>query len=347
LQEVLDNTAFAGGRFVERFEKEFAAACSCEYAVGVGSGTAALWAALVALGIGDGDEVITVPNTFIATAEAISMAGAKPVFVDIDEQTYTMDPKLLEAAITPNTKAVIPVHLYGQMADMDSIMEVARARGLHVVEDAAQAHGAEYKARPAGSIGDLGCFSFYPGKNLGAYGEAGAAVTNSEELATRMRMFRDHGQAKKYYHTMVGWNSRMDGFQGAVLSVKLRHLSSWNEGRRKNAELYRRRLGGRDSIVLPTEADYAKHVYHVYAVRVPDRESLMNYLREKEIYCGIHYPVPVHLQEAYGCLGLGRGSYPVTEKSADELISLPMYPELASKQIDYVAEEMLRFLDGE
>jgi len=220
LQQVLNNTAFAGGPFVEQFEKDFASFCQCEFAIGVGSGTDALWMALLSLGIGPGDEVITTPNTFIATAEAISFCGAKPVFVDVDEKTYNMDADLLESVISPKTKAIVPVHLFGQMADMDRIMEIARAHELYVVEDACQAHGAEYKGRRAGSIGDVGCFSFYPGKNLGAYGEAGAVVTNNAELAEKMRMFRDHGQGKKYYHLMIGWNARMDGFQGAVLSVK-------------------------------------------------------------------------------------------------------------------------------
>ena len=245
LNQVLENTAFAGGPFVAQFEKEFAAFCGTKHAIGVGSGTDALWAALVAVGAGPGDEVITVPDTFIATAEAISFCGARPVFVDIEETTYNMDPAKLEAAITPKTKAIIPVHLFGQMADMDPIMEIARKRKLYVIEDAAQAHGAEYKGKKAGSVGDVGCFSFYPGKNLGAYGEAGAVVTNNDQLADKMRMFRDHGQPKKYYHDMIGWNARMDGFQGAVLSVKLKHIDAWNDARRKNARRTRSFFRGR------------------------------------------------------------------------------------------------------
>ncbi len=238
IQKVLDSCAFAGGPFVEEFENEFAKFCGCKYAIGVGSGTEALWLTMIALGIGEGDEVITVPNTFIATVEAISFCGAKPIFVDINKNYYTMNPALLEQAITPKTKAIIPVHLFGQVADMDPIMDVAKKHGLFVIEDTCQAHGAEYMGKKTGSIGDTGCFSFYPGKNLGAYGEAGAVVTNNMELNEKIRMLRDHGQSKKYYHDIVGWNARMDGIQGAILSVKLKHLSKWNEARRTNAKLY-------------------------------------------------------------------------------------------------------------
>lgn len=344
LQEVLDSTAFAGGPFVEKFEEEFASFCGCEFAVGVGSGTAALWMALLGMGIDNGDEVITAPNTFIATAEAISFCGAKPVFIDVDEQTYTMKPDLLEVAITPRTKAIIPVHLYGQTADMDPIMEIARAHGLFVIEDACQAHGAEYKGRRAGSIGDAGCFSFYPGKNLGAYGEAGAVVTNNAELAEKIRMFRDHGQAKKYYHSIIGWNARMDGFQGAVLSVKLKHLPAWNQARRKNAQLYNDFLADVDDVIAPIEADYARHVYHIYAICTQNRDALIRALTEKEIHCGIHYPIPIHLQGAYKFLRYPKGSYPITEKCTEQLVSLPMFPELTEEQIEYVVHEIKRFV---
>jgi dTDP-4-amino-4,6-dideoxygalactose transaminase len=344
LQRVLDNTAFAGGSFVESFEKDFASFCACDFTIGVSSGTTALWMALMGIGVGQGDEVITTPNTFIATAEAISFCGAKPVFVDIDERTYNMNPDLLEGTITYKTKAIIPVHLYGQMADMDRIMQIARAHGLFVVEDACQAHGAEYKGRRAGSIGDAGCFSFYPGKNLGAYGEAGAIVTNNAELAEKMRMFRDHGQAKKYYHSMIGWNARMDGFQGAVLSVKLKHLPMWNDARRKNAQLYHDLLANVKSVIIPTEADYAKHVYHVYAIRAQKRDMLISALAEKDIYCGIHYPVPIHRQKAYKQLGYGKHSFPSAEECADELVSLPMFPELTREQIKHVSHEIERFV---
>jgi len=343
LQEVLNSTSFAGGPFVEKFEKEFAAFCQSAFAVGVGSGTDALWIALLCLGIGQGDEVITTPNTFIATAEAITFCGAKPVFVDIDEQTYNMDPDLLKGVITTKTKAIIPVHLFGQPADMDPIIKIAQEHGLFVLEDACQAHGAEYKGRRAGSIGHAGCFSFYPGKNLGAYGEAGAVVTNSAELAEKSKRFRDHGQAKKYYHSMIGWNARMDGFQGAVLSVKLKHLAAWNEARRKNAQLYHELLAEVDEITMPLEADYAKHVYHIYAIRTKKRDALMRALAGKNIFFGIHYPIPLHLQEAYRSLGYGPGTFPVAEKCAAEFLSLPMFPELTGDQIKAVVEKIKYF----
>ncbi len=344
LQQVLDNTAFAGGPFVEKFEKDFASFCKCEFAMGVSSGTTALWLALLGLGIGQGDEVITTPNTFIATAEAISFCGAKPAFVDVEEQTYNMNLDLLEDAITPKTKAIIPVHLYGQMVDMDRIMQIARAHGLFVVEDACQAHGAEYNGQRAGSIGDAGCFSFYPGKNLGAYGEAGAVVTNDAELAEKIRVLRDHGQARKYFHSMIGWNARMDGFQGAVLSVKLKHLPAWNDARKRNARLYDELLADADDVITPVVVDLAGHVYHVYAIRTKDRDALINYLAEKNVYCGIHYPIPIHLQNAYSFLGKGKGSFPVAEKCAEQLISLPMFPELSEEQIEYVVRETKHFI---
>lgn len=299
---------------------------------------------LLGLGIGQGDEVITVPNTFIATVEAISICGVRPVFVDIDEESYTMNPSLLEASITHKTKAIIPVHLFGQMADMDPIMKIAKEYGLFVIEDACQAHGAEYKGRPAGSIGDVGCFSFYPGKNLGAYGEAGAVITNNVELDQKIRMLRDHGQPKKYHHDVIGWNARMDGFQGAVLSVKLKHIHEWNEARRKNAELYNELLADFDSIITSSEVEYARHVYHIYSVRVQNRNGLLKFLSEKDIHCGIHYPVPVHLTEAYGFLDLGKRSFPIVEKCADEFISLPMFPELTEGQIEYIASEIKEFI---
>lgn len=338
LQDVMEQTAFAGGPFVARFEEDFARYCQTRHAIGVSSGTAALWTALLALGIGPGDEVITTPSTFIATAEAISFCGATPRFVDIDERTYNMAPGQLEAAITPATRAIVPVHLFGQMADMDPIMEIARAHGLHVIEDACQAHGAEYKGRRAGSIGDAGCFSFYPGKNLGAYGEAGAVVTNSPDVAEHIRMFRDHGQRRKYHHRVIGWNARMDGLQGAVLSVKLGHLDRWNERRRENADLYKRLLADLDAVTLPAEAGYARHVYHVYAVRVQDRDALIRQLAKDDISCGIHYPVPLHLQDAYRSLGYREGMFPVTERCAGEFVSLPMYAELSPEQIERVCE---------
>ena len=340
IRQVIERTAFAGGPFVAQFEQEFAAFCGTKTCVGVGSGTDALWMALLGLGVGPGDEVITVPDTFIATAEAISFCGAKPVFVDVDPATYNMDPSKLAAAITPRTKAVIPVHLFGQTADMDPILAIAREHKLSVIEDASQAHGAEYKGKKAGSMGNAGCFSFYPGKNLGAYGEAGAVVTNDAELDRKIRMLRDHGQAKKYYHSLIGWNARMDGIQGAILSVKLKHLPAWTEGRRRNAALYGEFLKGVKDVTPPTEAWYGKHVYHIYAIRVADRDRLIAALAEKDIHCGIHYPIPVHLLDAYKSLNLGKGSYPVAEKSASEFVSLPMFAELTREQISRVATEL-------
>ncbi|MFH1148412.1 MAG: DegT/DnrJ/EryC1/StrS family aminotransferase [Pseudomonadota bacterium] len=352
LQMVLETAAFAGGPFVEQFENEFAAFCQTRYSVGVGSGTDALWLVLLALGVSPGDEVITVPNTFLATAEAVSFCGAKPVFVDIDQRTYTMDPQKLDdylrvrfrAGRHKGVKAVIPVHLFGHTADMDPILEIARSYGLFVIEDACQAHGGRYKGRSAGSLGVAGCFSFYPGKNLGAYGEAGAVVTNDAELASKIRILRDHGQSRKYYHRFIGWNARMDGFQGAVLSVKLKYLEKWNQDRRENADLYNRLLSGLDGLAVPTPADFAEHVYHIYAVRTRDRDAMMNCLARRGIHCGIHYPLPIHLQEAYRVLGLGQGSFTVAEKCANELLSLPMYPELTKNQIEDVAAAVEVFL---
>lgn len=343
INQVIAKSAFAGGPFVAQFEKEFAEFCKCQYTIGVGSGTEALWIPLLALGIGQGDEVITVPNTFIATTEAISFCGATPVFVDIDEKTYSMNPDLLEAAITPKTRAIIPVHIFGQTADMDPIMEIAGKHNLFVIEDACQSHGSEYKEKRAGSIGDAAAFSFYPGKNLGAFGEGGAITTNNLELATKMQMFRDHGQTQKYYHGIIGWNARMDGIQGAVLSVKLKRLESWNKARRKNARLYNELLSDVDGVITPGEADYAKHVYHIYAIRVQNRDILIKKLTEKNIACGIHYPVPIHLQEAYSFLGHGKGSFPIAEKCAEEFVSLPMFPELTREQIEYIVNQIKTF----
>jgi dTDP-4-amino-4,6-dideoxygalactose transaminase len=346
IEEVISRSAFAGGPFVAKFEDEFAAFCQTRHAIGVGNGTDALWFALLALGVGAGDEVITVAHTFMATAEAISFCGAKPVFVDIDEDTYTLDPAHLERAITSRTKAIIPVHLYGQMADMDPIMEIAKRHNLPVIEDACQAHGAEYKGRFAGSIGHAGCFSFYPGKNLGAFGEAGAVVTNDPALATQIRVLRDHGQETKYHHSVVGWNGRMDGIQAAVLSVKLKWLAQGNESRRAIAGLYGKLLAAGEDLVIPSAAGYAKHVFHLYVVRVKKRDEVLQSLAKRGISCGIHYPKPVHLQKAYAHLGLGPGSLPVTESCADEVISLPMFPELSQEQIETVAREFNSLLSG-
>ena len=337
IQEVIAVNAFAGGPFVEKFDRDFAAFCDCKHSIGVGNGTDALWLAMLALGIGPGDEVITVPNSFMATAEAISYTGAKPVFVDVDGATYTMDPKLLERAITPRTKAIIPVHLYGQCADMDPILDIARGRKIPVIEDACQAHGATYKGRKAGSLGIAGCFSFYPGKNLGAFGEAGAVTTNDEGLAKRIQMFRDHGQAKKYYHAVIGWNARMDGIQGAVLRVKLKYLAKNNDLRRSHAARYDAGLKG---IKVTKRADYGAPVYHLYVIRVHNRDAFMTNLAARGIGTAIHYPVPIHLQDAYASLGLKPGSFPVSEEAAREIVSLPMFPELTEQQVETVIKEV-------
>ncbi len=339
ISQVVDANAFAGGPFVARFEEAYAKYCDTTHCVGVANGTDSLWFALLALGIGEGDEVITAPMTFMATAEAISYAGAKPVFVDINERTYTIDVQKIEAAITPRTKAIIPVHLFGQCADMDPILAIARKHKLAVVEDAAQAQGALYKGRKAGSIGQVGSFSFYPGKNLGAWGEAGAVTTSDTGLRDRMQMFREHGQAKKYYHDVIGWNGRMDGMQAAVLSVKLKYLDKANEGRRRAAAKYNQLLAGTPGVVLPFEADYGRSIYHVYAVRVENRASVMQQLGERGIGCGIHYPVPVHLQKAYAHLGHRVGDFPVSEACADSFLSLPMFPELTDAQLETTATE--------
>jgi dTDP-4-amino-4,6-dideoxygalactose transaminase len=342
--DVIESGAFAGGPFVEKFENEFASYCDCECAIGVGSGTEALWLCLLAHEIGLGDEVITVPNTFMATAEAITFTGARPVFVDVDERTYTMDPAALEAAVTSRTRAIIPVHLFGQPADMEPILAVARKNRLIVIEDAAQAHGATYKGRAAGTMGDAGCFSFYPGKNLGAFGEAGAVVTGNIVLRDKIRTLRDHGQVRKYYHSVIGWNCRMDGIQAAVLGVKLGHLDKGNSLRREHARRYDVAFDRIDEVITPHQANYARHVYHVYAVRVPDRDQIMSILRERGVQTAIHYPVPIHLQPAYKTLGYQPGDFPVSERIATEFLSLPMFPELTNAQIDFVADALISAL---
>ncbi len=333
LREVTESSAFAGGPYVARFETEFAAYCGTRHALGVGSGTDALWLSLLALGVGPGDEVITVPNSFMATAEAISLCGARPVFVDVDERTYTMDPAQLESAITLRTQAIVPVHLFGQMADMDPILVIGRRHGTPVIEDACQAHGAEYKGHRVGSLGVAGCFSFYPGKNLGAFGEAGAITTDESDLRSRIQVLRDHGQSAKHLHTTIGWNARMDGIQAAVLSVKLRRLSANNAARRAHAALYDELLADEPRVIRPVAAPSNLHAYHIYAVRVQDRDGVLQRMRARGVNCAVHYPVPIHLQKAYKFLGLWPGSYPVAERCAHELLSLPMYPELTREQI--------------
>lgn len=344
IQMVLEDSAFISGPYVEKFEREFAEFCGSRNVVATSNGTSALWMSLLAAGIGPGDEVITAPNTFIATAEAISYTGAKPVFTDVDENSYTMVADLLEKTITPRTKAVIPIHLFGQPADMDPIMEVAARHGLLVIEDACQAHGALYKGKAAGTIGAAGCFSFYPGKNLGAYGEAGAVVTDDSEMAERIRMLRDHGQLTKYHHSVIGWNGRMDGIQGAILSVKLKHLPRWNDARRTIAARYNSLLSGLEDIIKPQEMEYARHVYHIYAIRTKNRDLLARRLAKDGIACLIHYPVPVHLQDAYRQLGLSQGSFPIAERCAGELLSLPMYPEMTEKQVNSVVNGIENFV---
>ena len=332
---VLDSAQYVLGDEVTAFEHEFGAHCGTRETVAVNSGTSALHLALLAAGVGPGDEVITVPFTFVATVAAITYTGATPVFVDIDPATCTMDPAGLEARLTPRTKAIVPVHLYGQTADMDPIVQIARRHGLTVIEDAAQAHLAQYQGRPCGSLGHMAAFSFYPGKNLGACGEGGAVVTNDPALAQTMRMLRDWGQAKKYEHTLRGFNYRMDGIQGAILRVKLRHLEAWTETRRRHAASYSALLGD-GPVRLPVERAGSRHVYHVYTVRVAGRAAFQATLRDRGVQTGIHYPIPVHLQPAYAGLG-GPGDFPEAERAAAEVVSLPLYPEMTSAQIDEVA----------
>ena len=340
---VLENTSFILGPEVSRFEGNFAAYCGVQHAVGVNSGTSALFLALSAFDIGRGDEVITAANTFVATVEAIIYTGATPVLIDIDEDTYNMDPDKIEAAITERTKAIMPVHLYGQPAEMDRIMDIAAARGLMVIEDAAQAHGAKYRGARTGSFGKCGCFSFYPGKNLGAYGEGGAIVTDDGELAEKLRMLRDHGQAKKYQHQVVGYNMRLEGFQGAVLDVKLRKLDEWNSARRNNAALYSSQLA-ESEVITPKAPEHVEPVYHLYIIRTKKRDELQAHLQSKSIATGLHYPIPIHLQEGYTHLGYREGDFPVTERCAAEILSLPMFAELTGEEIAEVAREINAFL---
>ena len=334
---VLESSQFVLGKEVAGFEEEFAAYCGGGEAIGVNSGTSALHLALLAAGVGPGDEVVTTPFTFVATVAAIGYAGGTPVYVDIDPISYNLDPARLEAAITSKTRVLLPVHLYGQPADMDPILEIARRRGIVVIEDAAQAHGAEYKGRRAGSLADMACFSFYPGKNLGAYGEGGAVVTANPEYAKTIRLLRNWGESRRYYHDLRGFNYRMEGFQGAILRVKLRHLERWTEARRANAAVYTELL--KDSgVVTPQQMAYARHVYHVYAIRTPSRDSLIQTLTAAGVQTGIHYPVPVHLQRAYSDARYGEGHFPVAERVAREVLSLPMYAELQRSQVEQVCE---------
>lgn len=340
IQGVLDSTSFIMGEELERFEEEFALFCNTKYAIGVANGSDALILALRACGIGEDDEVITVPHTFIATSEAISNAGGKVVFVDIDPKTYTIDVSTIEEKITKKTKAIIPVHLYGQPADMRPIMELAKKYNLKIIEDAAQAHGAEYQGKKVGSNGDVACFSFYPGKNLGAYGDAGMITTNNEEISKKLKLLRNHGRiTKKYEHEIEGYSSRLDNLQAAILRVKLRHLNKWNESRRRSAKKYNELLNNINGIVTPYEADYAKHVYHLYVIRTEKgRDKLREELKSKGIADGIHYPIPLHLQPAYNYLGYKRGDFPITERASQEILSLPMFAELSDEQIEEIVE---------
>jgi len=369
VKKAFSNAGFIGGPMVEEFEREFARFCDAEFCVGVNSGTDALRFAFMAAGVEPGDIVITVPHTFIATTEAISQAGAQIAFVDINEQTYTLDPEKLREYIEKNcdfdpnsgmlierdskrrVAAVVPVHLYGQMADMDPIMELAVNYYLVVIEVACQSHGAEYFSKKAdawiksGSIGKAAAFSFYPGKNLGACGEGGAITTNDETMAQRMKMIRDHGQAKKYYHDIEGYNGRLDSIQAGWLSVKLRHLARWNESRRTLAHRYHELFAdGKDSVVVPVEAPWTRGVYHLYVVRVQDREALQAHLAEAGIGTGIHYPIPLHLQKAYEHLGYKNGAFPVTERVATEIASLPMFPQMTFDQQDEVCQRIKEFI---
>jgi dTDP-4-amino-4,6-dideoxygalactose transaminase len=341
IARVLESCQFVLGPEVAGFEQEFATYCGTAECIALNSGTSALHLALLAAGVGPGDEVITVPFTFVASVSAVTYTGARPVLVDIDPRSFTMDPGAIEAAITPRTKAILPVHLYGQSADMDPIMEVARRHGLVVIEDAAQAHGAKYKGRPVGSIGDMACFSFYPGKNLGAYGEGGAVTTSNAEYANTIRMLRDWGQDRKYHHVLKGFNYRMEGFQGAILRVKLRHLERWTEARRALVNLYSQHLAD-SGVETPTEMPWGRHVYHVYTLRSDDRDGLQAALQADGIQTGIHYPVPAHLQPAYADLGYGRGAFPHAETAAKQVLSLPLYPELSSQAIVEVAGAVKR-----
>ncbi len=345
IAKALDGMWLFLGENVQEFEKEFAAMGEVKYAIGVSEGTTALQLALMACDVGYGDEVITVSHTFIATAEAIALTGAKPVFVDIDPSTYTMDVSKIEQQITPRTRAIIPVHLYGQPADMDPIMEIAEKHDLMVIEDACQAHGARYKGRRTGSIGHLAAYSFYFSKNLGAYGEAGMVTTQDDDLAAKVRMLRDHGSSKKYHHDLVGLNGRLDEVQAAILRAKLPHLEAWNKQRQENAAHYTELFSDVENVTPPSVASYADHVFHLYVVRVPRRDEVFDYLRENGVGASIHYPIPCHLQAAFKELGYSKGDLPVTEQVTGEIVSLPMYAELTPEQRSHVVDVIREFYD--
>ncbi|HYB40578.1 MAG TPA: DegT/DnrJ/EryC1/StrS family aminotransferase [Candidatus Methylomirabilis sp.] len=339
LDRACQDASFILGPDVVAFEREFAAYCEVKHCVAVNSGTSALHLALLAAGVGPGDEVITTSNTFIATAEAISYTGARPVFVDIDPATANIDPKLITPAITPRTKAILPVHLYGRPADLDAIAAIGKAQAIPVIEDACQAHGARWQGRRVGGFGIAATFSFYPGKNLGAYGEGGALTTDDDRVAELARVLRDHGQTSRYYHGHIGYNYRMDGFQGAVLRVKLRHLDEWTKRRLDFTRLYRQRLAGA-RVTMPRDDARGESVYHLFTVFVDDRDAVRAALEKRGVHTAIHYPVPVHRQQAYEWLGQGRGSLPATERAADRVISMPLFPEMSSEQVEYAAHTL-------
>ncbi len=342
ISDVVESQKFVLGPKLEEFEKSFANYCGTKFAAGVNSGTSALHLALLVLGIRKGDEVITCPNSFFATAEVITAVGAKPVFADINRESFCMDPEDLRKKISKKTKAVIPVHLYGQTADMDPIVEVAEEKGLRIIEDACQAHGSTYKGKKAGSFGTIGCFSFYPGKNLGAYGEGGICVTNEPELDEKLRLLRSHGENPKHVHRLPGFNFRFDEIQAAVLSTKLKHLDRWNDKRIKNAALYNGLIENA-AVKTPEEMSYGKHVYHIYCIRARKRDELAAFLKKNGIATAIHYPTPIHLQSAYASLRYKRGSFPECEKAATEIMSLPMFAELTDEEISYVADNVNKF----
>lgn len=342
IRKVLESTQYILGEEVEKFEQEFAKFCECKYCVGLDNGSSALELGMRALGIGPSDEVITPANSFIASSSSISFTGARPVLVDCDPKTYNINPQKIEQAITRRTKAIMPVHLYGQPANMDSILKIAKKHNLYVVEDACQAHGARYKNKKTGSIGDIAAFSFYPVKNLGAYGDGGALVTNNKKMAEKVRMMRNYGQKKKYHHVLLAWNRRLDAIQVAILRVKLRHLDRWNKLRRRYAYLYNELLKD-TGVITPIELDGVEHVYHLYVIRVKARDKLQEFLASKGISTGIHYPIPIHLQRAYRNLGYKRGDFSVTESYSREILSLPMFPELSKDQIEYVVESIKSF----
>lgn len=350
LKKAIKRYDFILGEDVVIFEQEFARYCNRKFAVGVNSGTDALFLGLLSLGIGRGDEVIVPAFTYIATALAVSFTGAKPVFVDIDEKTYNIDVGRIKNAISKKTKAIIPVHLYGQPADMKPILDIAKSHNLKVIEDAAQAHGARYKIskdkwRITGSMGDIGCFSFYPTKNLGAFGDGGMVVLGDEEVYKRLRMLRDYGRRSRYEHVSLGYNSRLDTVQAAILRAKLKHLKRWNNMRRRNAKIYTDKLKGIKNIVLPYEAHYGRHVYHIYAIRIKNRDAIIEELAKRGVNVLIHYPIPIHLQKVYGNLGYRKGDFPVSERVAQEIVSLPMYPHLKETQIKFITQTLKEIVE--